>query len=266
LRKALGAIRQDVNVSIKGGARVEIKGIQRLGLISKVIENEVKRQLRIISSGEKVVPQTRGAREDGSTFFMRPLPGSGRMYPETDIPPVKTKKLVNEIKNNLPESVEDKIKRYKSMGLSSELVNSLLKSSYFFEFEDIVKKTGIEPKIIASTLAYTLKDLKRRGLDVENLKVDMLVELFLLLKEGKIVKENIQEILEYMLKKKVNARVAVKDLKIKILSKDEIERIIEDAISKTKKFDKVMAIVMSKVRGKADPKEVVKLVKKKLSQ
>jgi glutamyl-tRNA(Gln) amidotransferase subunit E len=48
VKKGIGAIRQDLNVSIKGGERSEIKGVQELGLLSKVIENEVKRQLFLI--------------------------------------------------------------------------------------------------------------------------------------------------------------------------------------------------------------------------
>lgn len=47
-KKVIGAIRQDVNVSIKGGARTELKGIQELGLLSKSLENEVNRQLSLM--------------------------------------------------------------------------------------------------------------------------------------------------------------------------------------------------------------------------
>ncbi len=48
VKKGIGSIRQDLNISIKGGARVEIKGIQELSLISKIIENEVFRQLSLL--------------------------------------------------------------------------------------------------------------------------------------------------------------------------------------------------------------------------
>uniref|UniRef100_A0A7C4HAP7 Glutamyl-tRNA(Gln) amidotransferase subunit E n=1 Tax=Staphylothermus marinus TaxID=2280 RepID=A0A7C4HAP7_STAMA len=47
-KRGLGTIRQDLNVSIKNGAKVEIKGVQHLYLISKVIEYEVMRQERLI--------------------------------------------------------------------------------------------------------------------------------------------------------------------------------------------------------------------------
>ncbi|MBN2155041.1 MAG: Glu-tRNA(Gln) amidotransferase subunit GatE [Candidatus Lokiarchaeota archaeon] len=48
VKKILGAIRQDLNVSIKGGARIEIKGVQKLDWIPILIRNEVTRQLALL--------------------------------------------------------------------------------------------------------------------------------------------------------------------------------------------------------------------------
>ncbi len=48
VQRGLGTIRQDVNISIKGGARIEAKGLQDLKLLSKVIELEVQRQLSLL--------------------------------------------------------------------------------------------------------------------------------------------------------------------------------------------------------------------------
>ena len=48
VKRGLGTIRQDLNVSIAEGARVEIKGVQNLDLMSEIVENEVARQLALI--------------------------------------------------------------------------------------------------------------------------------------------------------------------------------------------------------------------------
>lgn len=48
VRRGLGTIRQDLNVSIRDGALIEIKGVQELELVSKIIENEVRRQLNLL--------------------------------------------------------------------------------------------------------------------------------------------------------------------------------------------------------------------------
>jgi glutamyl-tRNA(Gln) amidotransferase subunit E len=48
VKRGLGTIRQDVNVSIRDGARVELKGVQSLDDIAAFVENEVQRQARLI--------------------------------------------------------------------------------------------------------------------------------------------------------------------------------------------------------------------------
>jgi glutamyl-tRNA(Gln) amidotransferase subunit E len=48
VRRGLGTIRQDLNISIRHGALTEIKGVQELELVSRVIENEVRRQLSLL--------------------------------------------------------------------------------------------------------------------------------------------------------------------------------------------------------------------------
>ncbi len=54
VRRGLGTIRQDINVSIEGGARVELKGIQLLDMIPKAINMEIRRQLELIKIKEKL--------------------------------------------------------------------------------------------------------------------------------------------------------------------------------------------------------------------
>ena len=47
VKRGLGTIRQDVNVSINNGQRVELKGFQDLASMPKVVENEMKRQFSL---------------------------------------------------------------------------------------------------------------------------------------------------------------------------------------------------------------------------
>ncbi len=62
VKRGLGTIRQDVNVSIKGGARVEVKGVQELNLIDKIVELEVLRQVRLLEIKKEL--ENRGASAD----------------------------------------------------------------------------------------------------------------------------------------------------------------------------------------------------------
>jgi len=65
VRRGLGTIRQDVNVSIRDGALVEIKGVQELELVSQVIENEVKRQLSLLEIRDEL--KKRGVKKEDIT-------------------------------------------------------------------------------------------------------------------------------------------------------------------------------------------------------
>ena len=109
-KSGIGTIRQDLNVSIKNGARVEIKGVQDLRHIPKIIENEVKRQLKIIESKKKVNEEVRRVNDNLETDFLRPMPGSARMYPETDIAEIYTKELLKEVK--LPKIIVENVKNW----------------------------------------------------------------------------------------------------------------------------------------------------------
>ncbi|MFX1307198.1 MAG: Glu-tRNA(Gln) amidotransferase subunit GatE, partial [Promethearchaeota archaeon] len=52
VKKVIGSIRQDINVSIKAGTRIEIKGVQKLGWIPILINHEISRQLNLLEIKE----------------------------------------------------------------------------------------------------------------------------------------------------------------------------------------------------------------------
>lgn len=59
VKRGLGTIRQDLNISIKEGSRIEVKGVQDLDLMPTIVENEVQRQLNLIDISKQL--QERGA-------------------------------------------------------------------------------------------------------------------------------------------------------------------------------------------------------------
>jgi len=65
VKRGLGTIRQDVNISIAAGARVEIKGVQELDLIAEVVRREVQRQQNLLSLRDEL--RQRGAAVDATT-------------------------------------------------------------------------------------------------------------------------------------------------------------------------------------------------------
>ncbi|MFX0166828.1 MAG: Glu-tRNA(Gln) amidotransferase subunit GatE [Promethearchaeota archaeon] len=55
VKKVLGSIRQDINVSIKAGTRIEIKGVQKLDWIPILINHEISRQLKLLEIKEELI-------------------------------------------------------------------------------------------------------------------------------------------------------------------------------------------------------------------
>ena len=61
VKRGIGTIRQDINVSIAKGARIEIKGVQTLGMIETIIEREVLRQVNLLNIRDEL--RKRGAKK-----------------------------------------------------------------------------------------------------------------------------------------------------------------------------------------------------------
>ncbi len=79
VKRGLGTIRQDINVSIRGGALAEIKGVQELELVSKVIEYEVQRQLSLLKLRDETEKRGIAAKDVRDDFV-----DVGRVFAETD--------------------------------------------------------------------------------------------------------------------------------------------------------------------------------------
>jgi len=97
------------------------------------VEKEVERQLKDLEEKKELLPEVRGALEDGTTKFLRPLPGSARMYPETDLPLLHiTKKMVDGVKKSLPKMKQELKSELEKEGVSQEMIKLLLQKKQAF--------------------------------------------------------------------------------------------------------------------------------------
>ena len=71
VKRGLGTIRQDLNISIREGARIEVKGVQDLELMPTLVENEVQRQLNLIDIAKEL--QKRDAKVETSIYDVTEL-------------------------------------------------------------------------------------------------------------------------------------------------------------------------------------------------
>jgi len=267
VQRGIGSIRQDINVSIPGGARVEVKGVQDIRLLDKIIEHEIKRQERLLSEGKKVQEETRKANDDGTTDYMRVLPGSDRMYPETDIPSIviESERLAK-IEAMLPEKPIVVFKRLKDKyHLSEQLADKLVISENRELFQEICDSIKIEPTTVAITLEETLTNLKRKGVQVQK---KQLMELFKALEEKKLSREAIPTVLEEWAKEPhENLAVVLKKAKIETVTSKEIEEFVKVLVKSARPkaaFNIIMGEVMKKYRGKISGSIISEIVRKEL--
>ncbi len=396
--RGIGTIRQDLNVSIDGGARTEIKGVQWLNLIPLFVENEIKRQEslreifkkggikiggkkdatgvfgktkckiisdRLVANGgvvlslvihgsaglfkrelhpgkrfgrevaeyakarsgvggffhtdelpaygitpgevealrtrmgahegdliilvcekpalaekamaaiierldNKMGEETRRANEDGSTSYMRPLPGAGRLYPETDSPQISLKK-------NFPgpipeiETPEQKLSRLEKLGLNLELAKSVFLSERADVF-DVAIGLGVPATLAATTLEQTIPYLRRKGAKVDALSDEKLVAVFGLLSKNRMAKEAIPDILEKLCSE---ARLEELVAATKMASEEEVESIISQLVSEKMDYVKsqkeravggLMGPAMERLKGRADGKVISAILKKKVAE
>ncbi|MFH1473582.1 MAG: Glu-tRNA(Gln) amidotransferase subunit GatE [Candidatus Aenigmatarchaeota archaeon] len=264
-QRGIGVTRQDVNVSIKGGARVEIKGVQELDMIPQLINNEIKRQQEMIKKGKKPKEETRIAKADGTTEFTRPLPGGERLYPETDLESIViTKPFLSKIK--VPETWDQKAKRFKNK-LPKEMVDQILRSEYLDLFEKFSKTYN--PVLVANTFTSTVKDLSRQGLETEFTE-EQFDNIFSSVKNKTISKEAIPNILEIVAREKTSVEQAIKKSGLKGMSEDDLRKIVKKVIEKhpnlveQKRIPPLMGIVMKEVRGRISGKTVAKILNEEL--
>lgn len=265
VRRGIGTIRQDLNISIKGSNRVEIKGFQEPKIMEKCVELEVLRQKIFLDKGEKNNSEVRGCLEDGTTEFLRPMPGADRMYPETDLELLKiSKELSDEIKANLPQlksEVEEYLRRH---GLEEELIKVLFKSNKFDDFKELFEAYG-NARLIGRLLLVYPKDLaaksKKSLEEIEKiLNIDLIGIILDKVNKEQLHEQDIKHVLELVL--------AGKDIKeaVKLDKKEAGE--IEEKILKLIKdkpglsINAYMGLVMKEFRGQINGGEATEIIKK----
>ncbi len=202
--------------------------------------------------------EVRRANPDATTTYMRPMPGAARMYPETDVLPVRiTKKIIDSVE--LPELIEHKIGRYEKLGLGHDLAELIAKSDRSDLFDNFVKSfKELKPAYVAEILMTSERTIRRQfNVDISPTDEDF-CDLFEALEHDEITKESVLEILK--------EKRPVKEVlpRFKLLSDSALERELKRIIEANQKlpFNALIGKAMSELRGKASGQKIVELLKK----
>ncbi|WP_292395427.1 Glu-tRNA(Gln) amidotransferase subunit GatE [Methanoculleus sp. UBA303] len=408
VKRGLGTIRQDINVSIRGGARVEIKGVQELDLIAEVVRREVERQVALLAIrdelrergarvdhtvvdvtalfsgtassilkkaksvlairlsgfaglvGREIQPgrrlgsemsdyakkcgvggifhtdelpaygvtaeevarlrefvgareedcvvivaagreragcaaeqvmiraemalsgvpeETRKMLEEGSSAYMRPLPGAARMYPETDVFPLDISEALWE-SIAVPELLTDRAERFvREFGLDEALARQVAFSERLPTFEKAVA-AGVRPTIAARTLLATCRELARGGVAVGQVSEDEILALLSAVEAGRAAKEAIPDLLTE-LARTVGAVAGTPRERVDTaigkmapaVSQADVESIVRRIVAEREEFARekgmgalgpLMGIVMQELRGSVDGKVVSESLRREL--
>ena len=372
VKRGLGTIRQDVNVSINGGQRVELKGFQDLSSMPQVVENEILRQSNLnelieggigetivvsehfkkqkfsiaskligwkgilgnkdseknhvrmgreladyakkagvkgimhsdelpaygiskektdklheilnckkndafvlIFGEEKIakdamnrviervkirgVPkEVRRVTPENLTRYIRPMPGASRMYPETDIPPLK----LNNIQIIIPKTLDE---REKLLPLNNEESKQMVSRNLDQRFKLLMKHSE-DAKIVSRVLLHTLPNIASKNLPI--ISDDEIITVLDLLKESRISKEGIENALIQLI---TGQEIQLGSENIE----DEVKNFIDLLIKEKNNFIKergmaaigpLMGPVMTEFRGKIDGAKINALLMDKIKE
>jgi glutamyl-tRNA(Gln) amidotransferase subunit E len=233
-------------------------GVDSFVLLMGTEERELFEAARVVvdrlnAAFEGVPEETRAANPDGTTRFLRPRPGAARMYPETDLPPVKiTFEIVKAAEEAARRTLDAKLAELTSMGVSKDLALRLIKSPHLDKFEEYAARfKDVSPQLIASILVNTAKALTREGVEVSEEK---LLSIFDALQRRVITKEAVEDILRN-LKPGESAEEAARRLGLVRLPYEEVAKIVEQVVKEVGR-EKALGEVMKRFRGRVDVDDV----------
>jgi len=222
-----------------------------------------------------VPEETRSANPDGTTRYTRPRPGAARMYPETDVKPVKiTPEKLEALKAELPEMPEARLRRFmEDYSLNEKLATQVVDSDYTGLFEELARE-GHSTTLLAVTLTEDLTRLRRDGVPVEGLTDEALRDTFALVERGEATKESLPEVLSWLAENRgMKAAEALSVLGLGMMTADELAELVDYVVEEKadlvaergmRAMGPLMGVIMSQVRGRAKPQEVQRLLQSAL--
>lgn len=267
---------------------VEVKNVASLTGVQNAIDFETKRQTnefnKTLETKSAQNKTTRGWNADkNTTFLQRHKEGSSdyRYFPEPDIPPIVfSQKDIDEIKNSLPELPDQKLARYKSLGLSNYDA-TILTEEYLLSlaFDKIIKDNPKIAKSVANLLLGPIKEhlnLTQQDIDVKKFNPQHFISVIDAQLSGQISSTVAKTIiLESYQTDKDPLKIAQSRGLLQVSDTSELEKIVDKVIKDNpqivinyaKNFNVIgflIGAVMKLSGGSANPQLVKQILEKRL--
>ncbi|MBO8126255.1 MAG: Asp-tRNA(Asn)/Glu-tRNA(Gln) amidotransferase subunit GatB [Firmicutes bacterium] len=286
-----GSLRCDANISIrpvgsdKFGTKVELKNLNSFRAVQKALEYEEKRQAKLLDRGEKVIQETRHWDEStGRTHSMRSKEEANdyRYFPEPDLVPVViSTEWIEKVRERLPELPEAKWQRFvHEYGLPEYDTELIISNRDMAEFFEATVKLHNDPKTVSNWVMGELtRLLKESGQAITESKVtpEVLARVIKLVDKGTISNTAAKTVLEESFKTGKDPDDIVKEKGLAQISDTaELEKVVAEVIAanpqsvedfrngKDRAIGFLVGQVMKATKGRANPKLVNELLRKKL--
>ena len=287
-----GSLRCDANVSLRPsgsqtfGAKVEVKNINSFRYLQQALDFEIARQTALVAKGSAVAMETRLWNSDtGETSSMRSKEDAHdyRYFPEPDLPPlVVSREWVEQIERSLPELPETwKARLVSEYGLSAYDADVLVRLGGAAKYFEETVRAGAPAKAasnwIQGEVRRKLKEIGRDDLGAVPFGPSALAELVTLADTAVISSSVAKDVFEKMWTSGRPARAIVDDEGLaQVGDTSAIEAVVDqvlaarpDAVAelragRTNVFGFLVGQVMKASGGKANPKLVTEIMKKKL--
>lgn len=282
-----GSVRCDVNVSMKGGNKVEIKNINSFKEVEKAINYEITRQTSMYNRNIKIESETRHWDDKKKITYKsrsKEEEHDYRYFPEPDIPIIVLgDNFVSNLKVHMPELPNQRFDRFVSKYKLSEHTSIILiNDKKLADFFESTLKIYFSPVEIANFLITEFKSMIEDDSEstdyLRNMKVkpEHIAELVKMIEGNKISRTTAKDILVKIFESGllpseiVNNTNSFKIADEKILT-DAVESVfdteksaVEDAKTNHEAINFLLGKVMKFTNGRADPKIAMRLINNKL--
>jgi len=289
-----GSMRFDVNISIRPvgqealGTRTETKNLNSFRFMERAIELEVDRQIDLLEQGGDVVQETRLYNADqhrSRAMRSKEEANDYRYFPCPDLLPVVVSEAhIERLRYELPELPAEKLARYESLSIQTQLAEQIAGNKEISDYFDQALNAGCDPKQAANWVMGEIS-AKANSEATSFAKLPFsalwLHELLNALNSGEISSKIAKEVFEYSWNDQTPPTVVIDSKGLKQVSDSgELELIIDGVIEgaaqqvenyrnaddskRPKMLGFFVGQVMKASQGKANPKQVNELLRKKL--
>ena len=276
-----GTMRADVNISLEGGKRVEIKNINSIKGAFKALKFEMVRQKNLINRGVTIKQETRAFLESQMITVSMRLKEEAEDYryiPDPDLPPmIAQEEQIEYIKEKMPEPPHIKTQRFvEQYGIEEQHAKVLTSELELADaFEEVAK--NVDPDFAALWMRDELKRViyyNKMTFAQSGITPSQITELLKLLEDKKITTKAAQRIIENMPNNPSRPGQIAEELGLIGVIEDEgIIKAVKQAIDenpqavedykegKKESLNFLVGQVMRLTRGKAEPAKTVEMLK-----